>query len=114
MNSTITPLEIVQQYNLKDLVADKGYIYMENRKEIPGLKQTGSLASDRLTKNFDINGYVPVKHTPYFWRHHTSDLVFFLVVNNFGIKYTRKEDADHLLKSLWENYNIIEDWTEEK
>ena len=40
--------------------------------------------------------------------------MFSLVVDNFGIKYTRKEDANHLLKSLWEDYEITEDWTGEK
>ena len=39
---------------------------------------------------------------------------FPLVVNDFGIKYTRKADADHLLKSLREYYKITEDWTGEK
>ena len=39
---------------------------------------------------------------------------FSIVVDNFGIKYTRKADDNHLLKSLWENYEITEDWTGEK
>ena len=39
---------------------------------------------------------------------------FSLVVDDFGIKYTQKEDADHLLKSLQEDYEIIEEWTGEK
>ena len=82
--------EIVQQYNLKDPLAADGYIYMETRKVIPGLKQAGRLASDRLTKNLYINRYAPVPHTPSLWRHHTSDLLFYLIVNNFGIKYKQK------------------------
>ena len=40
--------------------------------------------------------------------------MFYLVVDNFGIKYTLKEDADHLLKSLREDYSITEDWKGEK
>ena len=39
---------------------------------------------------------------------------FFLVVDNFVIKYTRKADANHLLKSLWSDYEITEYWTGEK
>ena len=81
---------------------------------MPGLKQAGRLASDRLTKNLARDGYVPVPHAPSLWRHHTSDLVFSLVVDDFGIKYTRKADSDHLLKSLQEDYNITKDWTGEK
>ena len=98
------PQEIVDQYNLNDLVAAYGYGYMDIRKGMPGLKQSGRLASDHLTKNLARNRYAPVPHTPSLWRHHTSDLVFSLVVDNFGIKYTRKADADHLLKSLQEDY----------
>ena len=43
-----------------------------------------------------------------------SYLVFSLVDDNFGIKYTCKEDAGHLLKSLWEDYEITKDWTGKK
>ena len=97
---SMSPQEILYQYNLKDLVSADGYIYMEIRKGTPDIKQAGRLSSNRLTKNLDRNGYAPVPHTPSLWRHHTSDLVFSLVVNNFGIKYIRKEDANHLLKYL--------------
>ena len=106
--------EIIDQYNLKDLVSADGYVYMEIIKGIPGLKQAGRLASDRLTNNLARNGYVLVPHTPSLWRHHMSDLVVSLVVDNFEIKYKQKADADHLLKSLRENYNITKDWTEKK
>ena len=87
---------------------------MEIRKGVPGLKQSGRLASDRLTKNLSRNGYAPVPHTPSLWRHHTSDLVFSLVFNDIGIEYTQKEKSDHLLQSLREDYTITEDWTGEK
>ena len=73
---------------------------MDTRKGMPGPKQAGRLVRDLLTKNLARNGYSPVLHTLSLWRHHTSDLVFSLVVDNFGIKYTRKADADCLLKSL--------------
>ena len=96
------PQEIIEQYNL------------ENRKGMPRIKQAGRLASNRLTKNLAKNGYSPVPHTPSLWRHHTSDLVFSLIVNDFGIKYTHKADANHLLKSLREDYEITKDYTGEK
>ena len=70
---------------------------------MPGLKQSGRLDSGRLTKNLARNGYALVPHTLSLWRHHTSDLVFSLFVDNFGIKYTRKSDANHLFKSLRED-----------
>ena len=82
------PQEFIDQYNLKDLIAADGYVYMDIRKGMPGLKQSGRLASNRLNNNLARNGYSLVPHTPSLWRHHTSDLVFSLVVDDFGIKYT--------------------------
>ena len=108
------PQEIVQQYNLKDIFSAYSYVYMEIRKGIPGLKQAGRLARDRLPKNLTRNGYVPVKHTPSLWHNHMNELLFSLVVNYFGIKCTCKEDADHILKFLQEDYKITEDWTGDK
>ena len=55
--------DIVDQYNLKDLVAADNYVYMETRKGIAGLKQSGRLASNRLSKILARNGYVLVPHT---------------------------------------------------
>ena len=37
--------------------------------------------------------------------------MFSLVVDNFVTNFTKKADADHLLKSLLEDYEITEDWT---
>ena len=90
--------EIIKQYNLKDRVAADGYIYMEIRKGMTGIKQAVRLVSDRITKNLARNIYAPVPHTPSLCCHHTSDLVFSLVVDDFDINYTRKADADHLIK----------------
>ena len=72
------PQEIIDQYNLKDLVAADGYVYMEIRKGMLGLKQAGRLDSYQLTKNLSSNGYAPVPHTPSLWGRHTSDLLFAL------------------------------------
>ena len=87
---------------------------MNIRKGLLGLKKAGRLASNKLTKNLSRNGYAPVPHTPSLWHHHTSDLVFYLVVDDFGIKYTRKADVNHLLNSLQGDYKITKDWTRDK
>ena len=63
---------------------------MEIRKGMTGLKQARRLAIERLTKNLTRNGYAPVPHTQYLWRHHTSDHMFSLIAVNFRIKYTQK------------------------
>ena len=106
--------EIIYQYNLKDRVDPHVYVYVEIRKGMPGLNQARRLASNGLTKNLARNGYALVSHTSSRWRHHTSDLVFSLVVNDFGINYTQKADSNHLRKFFREDYEITEDWTGEK
>ena len=110
----MSPKEIVQQYNLKYLVTTDVYVCMEIRKGMPGLKQDVRLVIDRLTKILARNAYAPVPHTSSLWSHHTSDLVFSIVVDNFGINYTQRESNYHLLRSLREDDVITNEWTGEK
>jgi endonuclease I len=44
------------------------------------------------------------------WRHYRKPVTFTLVVDDFGIKYLGKDNADHLLNALKENYEVTEDW----
>lgn len=37
---------------------------------------------------------------------HTRDIVLSLVVNNFGIRYTKRSDADHLIATLQTAYEV--------
>ena len=80
------PQEIINAYNL-DAIAYDGYIYMEIRKGMPGLKQARRITNKRLVNHLDNYGYAPVCHTPSLWRHHTRPILFTLVVDDFGIKY---------------------------
>ena len=73
---------------------------MEIRKGMPGLKQTGHITNDRLKIHLYQFGYAPVPRTPALWKHATRDITFTLVVDNFGVKYVVKENADHLIESL--------------
>ena len=54
------PKEIIQQYTLHNL-QHKGWVYLEIRKFMPGLKQAGKIANDRLTRHLAQYGY---RHTP--------------------------------------------------
>jgi hypothetical protein len=84
---------------------------MEIRKGIPGLKQAGRIANDRLTKHLAQYGYAPVPRTPSLWSHSTRPIQFALVVDDFGVKFTGREHADHLLHSLCQLYSVTEDPT---
>ena len=70
------------------------------RRIIYGLPQSGKLANDYLRKKIAPHGHFEVKHTPGPWTHITRPIKFTLVVDDFGVKYTRRKDAEHLLGVL--------------
>ena len=106
----LIPDAIFEQYNLLELVED-GYVFVEIRRGMYGLPQAGRLANDQLIKLMAPHGYHPVAITPGLWKHETRDIVFSLVVDDFGIRYTSKDDADHLLATLERHYQVSTDWS---
>jgi hypothetical protein len=62
------PEEIVQKYNLNALAVD-GWVYIEIRKCMYGLKQAGLLANQLLQTRLPPFGYYPARHTPGLWLH---------------------------------------------
>jgi hypothetical protein len=104
------PDAIVEQYNLTDLF-DDGYVYVEIRRGMYGLPQAGRLANDQLVAFLKPHGYAPCPLTHGLWRHTTRDVVFSLVVDDFGVRYTSQADADHLIATLKTAYEISIDWT---
>ena len=107
--STI-PDEIIEEYDLASITTTDGWVYMEIRKGMPGLKQAGRIANDRLTIQLAKLGYRPVPITPSLWTHDTRPVDFSLVVDDFGVKYVGKEHAMHLLTALRTLYTVTEDW----
>jgi hypothetical protein len=104
------PDEVIHEYDLRSLANPDGWVYMEIRKGMPGLKQAGRIANDRLTTHLAKFGYRPVPRTPSLWRHDTRPIAFSLVVDDFGVKYVGKQHATHLLESLRHLYTVTEDW----
>jgi hypothetical protein len=90
---------IVEQYRLKELVVD-GWVYIEMRRAVWGLPQAGILSNKRLHRKLAPFGYTECINTPGLWRHETRDITFTLVIDNFGVKYVKKEDVDHLIASI--------------
>ena len=70
------------------------------------MKQAGKIAYDRLRKHLQKYGYTPVQGTPGLWSHASRNIVFSLVVDDFGIKYADKNDAQHLINALQDLYKI--------
>ena len=57
-----------------------------------------------------VHGYTPCPNTLGIWHHTTRKTKFCLCVDDFGVKYYSKADAQHLLDSLSENYTHTVDW----
>ena len=106
------PQCIIDQYNLRDLVDDRGYVLTEIRRGMYGLPQAGQLAYDQLVTILAPHGYAPTRHTPGLWTHKTRPIMFSLVVDDFGIQHEGREHAEHLLGILRQHYESVStDWT---
>ena len=104
------PEKITYQYNLRALISN-GWVCLEIRKVMPGLKQAGRIANNGLEAHLAHFGFSPVTITPALWKHATKTIIFFLVVDDFGVKYIGKGNADHLIKALPKLYTISVDCT---
>jgi hypothetical protein len=104
------PEEIIQKYNLNALAVD-GWVYIEIRKGMYGLKQAGLLANHLLQTRLAPFGYYPAWHTPGLWLHNTRPISFTLVVDDFAVKYVSKPHAEHLRNALLQTYELTTDWT---
>lgn len=107
------PQAVIEHYNLTSLV-HKGFVMVELRKGIYGLPQAGILANQLLITRLAEGGYHPAPYTPGLYLHQSNGLSFTLWVDDFGVKYTSKEQVEHLLTLLKKYYSIKEDWTGSK
>jgi hypothetical protein len=103
------PEEILDKYNFGAL-AVKGWVHIEIRKGMCGLKQAGLLANQLLQTRLAPFGYYPARHTPGLWLHKTRPIAFSLIVDDFAVKYVGKQHADHLRNALLQSYELTTDW----
>lgn len=104
------PPDIIQRYNLNALKTDNDYIYVKIVKGMYGLKQAALLAYNNIIKILEPHGYYPVIGTQGIWAHKTKPTRFCLCVDDFGIKYYKKQDVEHLLTALRTHYKATLDW----
>jgi hypothetical protein len=104
------PEEIIQKYNLNALALD-GWVYIETRKCMYGLKQAGLLANQSLQTSLNPFGYYPARHTPGLWLHKTRPISFTLAVGDFAVKYVGKQHSEHLRNALLRTYELTTDWS---
>ena len=86
---------------------------MEVSKGMYGLPQAGLLAQELLQKRLAQHGYHH-EIIPGLWKHESRPIIFTLVVDDFGVKYMNKEDEEHLMSVLKQNYEVTEDWEGER
>ena len=103
------PQDIIDQYGLT-VKAVNGKVLVEIRKDMYGLKQAGRIANDQLKKHLKSYGYVPCRYTPGLFTHTSQKISFALCVDDFGVKYTFKADAQHLLTCVEKLYKCTIDW----
>ena len=106
--------EVIDEYNVMQYVTEDGYVYCEITGAMYGLAQAGRIAHIDLVKHLKPHRYFPSKQTPGLWFHKTRPIAFTLVVDDFGIKYINKEDIDHLLNAVKEQYPVKVDWNGSK
>jgi hypothetical protein len=98
------PKEVIQKYNLDALAVD-GWVYIEIRKDMYGLKQAGLLTNELLQTPVAPFGYYPARHTPGLWLYKTWPVSSTLVVDDFTVKYIGKQHAEHLRTTYCELMN---------
>ena len=108
INQKYITKEIEDEYDTKDLIAPDGYIYCKIKRGMYGLKQAARLAYELIKKILAPHGYHPDPICPNFWKHDTRKTIFCLCVDDFGVKYFSKSDADHLINAL-KDYKITID-----
>ena len=104
------PRWIVKQYDLSKHQLD-GWVHLEMRRAVWGLPQAGILANKKLKRKLAPFGYRKCIDTPGLWKHESRPLTFTLVVDDFGVKYEKKEDVEHLIASIKATYRLTKDWT---
>ena len=105
------PQEIIDEYNLTAIASPDGSVFIQANKGMYGLPQAGLLANELLEKRLNEHGYHQSKLVPGLWKHKKRPIQFTLVVDDFGVQYTRKEDVLHLQQTLEAHYDIKSDWT---
>ena len=105
------PDEIITEYKLDQKATTDGFIYTEIQKGMQGLPQAGIIAQELLADRLEKHGYSKIKIIPGLWTHATRPICFTLVVDDFdfAVKYTREQDANHLISAIKEHYEMTID-----
>jgi hypothetical protein len=93
------PDEIMKRYHLYGMECTC-FVYFEICHYMYGLPQAGRPSQIRLIEHLAHHGYRQCLNNPCLFRHRTRDVIFSLVVDDFGVRYGSQSDIDHLEKTL--------------
>ena len=96
------PQEVLDEYDI--IFDDRYFTYVEIRRGMYGLKEAGVIAIDQLVRNLKRFGYNPMPLTPGIWKHTSCRTKFTLCVEDFGVQYFSKDDANHLIDAIRATY----------
>ncbi len=102
------PRWIVKQYDLSKHQLD-GWVHLEMRRAMWGLPQARILANKIFKWKLAPFGYCKCIDTPGLWKHKSRPLTFTLVVDDFGVKYEKKDNAEHPIASIKSTYRLTKD-----
>jgi hypothetical protein len=108
---SVIPQEVWDDPRYDIPIAADGYIYLEIRRGMYGLKEAGVIAFIQLVKKLAPYGYMPMPFTPGLWRHNTKRTTFALCVDDFGVKYFSHADAMHLINAVKDHYELTINWS---
>jgi hypothetical protein len=100
MKIELFPQDIIDKCGLRDKVDAEGNVFCEVRRGMYGLPQAGIIAQELLTKCLHKAGYRQSEIAAGYWRHDWRPISFTLVGDDFGVKYTNKDNVEHLMNIL--------------
>ena len=98
------PVDIKKQYNLDSILRADGYIYCKINKGMYGLKQAAVLAYNKLSTHLSDTGYHPIIGSMGMWKYKEKKINVCLCVDDFGVEYHNKADAQSFLDMLGQHY----------
>ena len=104
--SEYSPPDIRARYHIDEIIAEDGYIFIKIFNGMYVLKQAAIISYNYLISHMEKHGYYPVPLKNGLWEHKTRRTKIFQCVDDFGVKYFTKDDANHLLDYLKKHYAI--------
>ena len=105
--------EFIEEYHLLEKECH-GWVYLEIFQGCYGFPQSGKVANNLLQMRLEDAHYYETAINPGLWRHKWRSIQFVLIVDDFGLEYVRKQDANHLASVLKNHHDISQDWEGKK